>query len=414
MKRSFFYALMLFGLMSCAHKDNIIVEERIASPEPHKISPEIKKWVAASYSLSELEQLADDPATIKQMFLQNTEYVNDYIALNGLTKTLGEIHADKTMWGAPFDQNMLGKVRNKLVRCDGTEEYIEEYYPGFENFYIAGSKIEMPYGTYDLMQAPLRAVEGKVDTVQDFWDSVVVLRRSPIIVTVHDPHEKIPKRGYPQRAEYWTHDRFTTPMPLRNGWQLCRTGDDEVIAKSRYLDSVQLVKRTFLATHPETDDRHEITQFHYQGWPDSCGAPDMELLERLHVAVDDEVERRNLPLSAPITAHCAAGLGRSPTFAISHHFRRELTHRLQNGEKIDEITLNFIKPIFDFNSQRPDQLAGAGHWQSVLLSIRRLYLKQKGLSNEEIRPVELLFEAKNQEHATRNMREEIAARKNTQ
>ena len=87
-------------------------------------------------------------------------------------------HASRTLHGKPYDQRRLGKLGENV------------FVPGFENFYIAGSECKMRYGTYDIMQAPIAAHEDKVDTVKDFWDTVVVMRRSPIIVTTHDPPKK--------------------------------------------------------------------------------------------------------------------------------------------------------------------------------------------------------------------------------
>jgi protein tyrosine phosphatase len=372
--------------------------------------PEADAWLSTQkLSLAEIEKLAYDSKSIEAMNKKTFQFADEYTNKNGLTKNDGKVLSTHLcLHGVPFDQNRLGKIgETEITYADGRTERKNRYHPGFEGFFIAASKIEMPHGNYDLMQAPLVKHDDKVDTVQDFWDTVVVMRKSPIIVTVHDPKEKIPRFGYPQRAEYWTAERFATPMNLRNGWQLSRVGDDVEVAKSTYYPDIRIVKRSFFANNQETNESHIVTQFHLEGWPDHCGTPDHELFDTLLDAVDKEIEERNISTKDPITAHCAAGQGRSPLFAISHLLRRELKSRLQAGENIDEITLNFAKTVYRFNNQRPSQLGGADQWQSSLLALRRFYLKHKGLSNEEIRTEEVKFEKQVFEKAAEKLSEAI-------
>ena len=177
-------------------------------------------------------------------------------------------------------------------------------------------------------------------------------------------------------------------MQLRGGWQLSRIGEDVVIATSRHSDEIRLVQREFLAKNPTMGEEHTVTQFHYQGWPDHHGAPDHELLELTHQAVDREFSKRGLPSHAPITVHCAAGMGRSPAFALSNVLRRELHTRLHNGESLENMTLEVPKTAFGFKKQRPSVLAGDEHWQSVLYSQRRCYLRLKGVGNGHIQALE--------------------------
>jgi len=392
-----------------------IVREVHVKQARKELPHEARAWITRGYTLREIAELANDSSKIKEMYDKTQGHINEYIALNGLTTHRATTtYPHKTLWGEPFDQRLLGKLGEiEIEYTDGTVSQKELYAPGFEDFYVAGSAIEMPYGTYDLMQAPLVAHENKVDTVQDFWDSVVVLRKSPIIVTVHDPKEKIPRHGYSQRAEYWTADRFKTPLKLRNGWELSRDGDDIEVAKSSYRESASIVKRSFIATH-STQAPHKITQFHYQGWPDHCGAPDHELLSLLQKVVDEEIAARKLSKNSPITAHCAAGLGRSPTFAISHLVGREIRERLNNGEKLDAIKIDIIGKIFAFNTQRPHQLTDPDQWQSVFLSIRRMYLEKQGIANKKIRAIEEKIEAKTLKKAAAKLQADIQKREDAQ
>lgn len=371
-----------------------VIAEKTVEATRNEI-PKAEAWFSTQkLTLAQIEKLAADSATIEAMNKKTLQFAEEYTKKNGLTKIDGKItHAPLCLHGVPFDQNRLGKIgETEITYADGRIERKSRYHPGFDDFFIAGSKIEMPYGTYDLMQAPISKHEDKVDTVQDFWDTVVVMRKSPIIVTVHDPKEKVVRYGYPQRAEYWTEERFETPMKLRNGWQLSRNGDEIEIAKSAYYPDIRLVKRSFIAKHEESGQLHAVTQFHFQGWPDHCGTPDHELFEKLLESVDKEIQEKNLSPDNPITAHCAAGQGRSPLFAIAHLLRRELKSRLAAGEKIDDITLDFAKTVYRFNNQRPSQLGGADQWQSALLSLRRFYLQHKGVSNDTIRLEESKFE----------------------
>lgn len=363
-----------------------------------------QNWISSQkMTLSQIEKMCTDPIAIEKIANATEQFAQLYLENNKRTTLEAtEKYASRTLHGAPFDQNRLGKIgEREQYDEDGSLSYVNEFAPGFENFYIAGSQIVLPKRTYDIMQAPLVARNDKVDTVLDFWDTVVVLRKSPIIITTHDPKEKIPTKGYAERAEYWTADRFVPYMQLRGGWQLYRKGGDKTIATSKHSKQIALVKRSFIAKHPESGQEHEVTQFHYQGWPDRLAAPDFELLERAHQEVENEITRRALTPDRPITVHCAAGKGRSPSFAISNYLRLELLEKVRQGQSLDEITLNVVKTIYDFKIQRPLQVREKEHWCGIFNAIRRVYLQQRGMSNDAIctleRKDELITIAKGQE-----------------
>lgn len=339
-----------------------------------------------SMSLEELTLLAESDAAIKTQNEMVKGFYEEYVKVNQLTKKDAEtIFADKTLHGKPFDQNRLGKVGIRKVKTsDGQKMCHDLCVPGFDSFYVAGSVIEMPLRRYAIMQAPLAVHGKKVDTVRDFWESVVLLCQSPIIVSTHDPEEKLAKRGYMERARYWAQELF--PMPLRDGWKLERCEGEELLVTSRHDEKIRLVKRSFLATK-EGHVRH-VTQFHYQGWPDHLAAPDHELLEEAHKAVQKEFEVRRLAPHSIVTVHCAAGMGRSPCFAVSDYVRLELQTKIQAGEKLDTIRLNVPAIIYAFKKQRPSMLGGQDHWQSIYYSLRRAYQRYKGVSTHEIRALE--------------------------
>ncbi len=331
-------------------------------------------------TINQMLMLCSDLNGIQLLLDKTIDYAKQHETTHELTTLDAIRHADKTLHGAPYDQNRLGKVHGSYV-------------PGFKDFYIAGSEIKLAKQTFDLMQAPITAHNDKKDTVQDFWDTVVVMRKSPIIVTTHDPKEKIPIKGYAQRAEYWTHDRFTPYMKLRSGWKLYRQGDDELLLTSRYANGIQLVKREFVAKHKESKQEHLITQFHYQGWPDRLGAADHELLVTALKAVDEECKKKNLHPNTPITVHCAAGMGRSPTFCASNYLRRELLEALEKNTSKEEIRIDFAGTIYQFMKARPGVLQTIEHWQCILFALRRTYLEHMGVANEEIRLLENEVEA---------------------
>ncbi|MBS0655160.1 MAG: hypothetical protein JSR46_05245 [Verrucomicrobia bacterium] len=346
-------------------------------------------------SLAQISELSENSAGITAMCSMTKKFSKDYVEGSGFTQRDGKVtYASKTLHGAPYDHNRLGKTET----------------PGFESFYYAGSPIHLPKRKYLFMQAPLVEHDDKVDTVQDFWDAVVVLEKSPIIVTVHDPKEKIPRHGHPQRAEYWTQDRFAPTMPLRNGWELARVGEDTVLAVSRHSAEIKLVKRSFVAIHAESGQEHNVSQFHYQGWPDHCGAPDHELLETLHKMVEQELVERKIDQMSPIVVHCAAGCGRTPTFAISNYLRQRLLSKIAKGKKIDEITLNLAKTAFECQKQRPSLFGGADHWQSVLVALRRVYLEQMKVPSDEIYRLEDGFEESVSKKAAERLADDIQKR----
>lgn len=339
-----------------------------------------------SMGLEELSKLAENGAAIDEQNVAVKRFYEEYVKINRLTSKDAETtFADKTLHGKPFDQNRLGKVGiRKVTTSDGQKMRQDVCLPGFDRFYVAGSLIDMPLRRYAIVQAPLAAQGGKVDTVRDFWESVVLLCQSPIIVSTHDPEEKLAKRGYMERVRYWTKELF--PMPLRDGWQLQRCEGEELLATSRHDEKIRLVKRCFLATK-EGHERY-VTQFHYQGWPDHLAAPDHELLEEGHKAVQREFDERKLSTHSVVTVHCAAGMGRSPCFAASDYVRLQLNTKIQAGEKLDAIRLNVPEIIYAFKKQRPSMLGGPDHWQSIYYSLRRAYQRYKGVAVTEIRALE--------------------------
>ncbi len=328
-------------------------------------------WLESQrFTLQQIVQLCDTPQAIKEMNKKVRGYAEEYVQKNGLTRIDGTTtYSHKTLHGKPFDQNRLGKVEGKD-------------FPGFEGFYIAGSEVKLPLRTYDIMQAPLVASADKDDTVQDFWDTVVALRKSPIIVTTHDPKEKIPKYGKMQRAKYWTSDRF--PMELKNGWRLNKAAEDVVLATSRHSNDIKLVKRQFVAEQCDTKVQHQVTQFHYKGWPDHLGAPDLELLEIANNAVEEEFAVRGLDKEAPVTVHCAAGMGRSPLFVAANHLMLEVSEGLEKMQKVDEIACNIPALIFEMKKQRPSMLGGDDHWECLFRVMKRVYLRHSGAATQEL------------------------------
>lgn len=318
---------------------------------------------AKPLTIPELLHFCEHPEELDSLVKKTKELASSYVQEHGFTKNDAETHRAKTLHGKPFDQNRLGKL------SDGS------FVPGFEDFYIAASEAKLSKRTYDIMQAPLTPHGDKVDTVKDFWDTVVVLRRSPVIVTVHNPEEKIAKRGHCERAAYWASERFCPAMQLRNGWKL-EIANEEVIAANEHFRAVKLVKRSFIATNSSTQETHEVTQFHYQGWPDHLGLPDHELFLKTAEAVDQEFARKKLAADRPITVHCAAGMGRSPTFCVAHDLMLSLQEQFEQKVAPEDIRVELVKSIFQVMVSRPSTLHGKKHWETILYALRRFYVQR--------------------------------------
>lgn len=373
--------------------------QETTTPQAFLDIAEAEAWIGAqSLSLKDIAEACTNNKTLnklaERLAAQTKQYAKRYEEKNHFSKNDGgKIYRDKTLHGCPYDHNRLGKIGEKVIVTTGGSLIREDvFHPGFEGFYIAGSQICLANGTYNLMQAPMLAHKDKVDTVEDFWNTVIVLCKSPVIVTTHNPEEKIPTKGYAERATYWMPVRFTQPLTLKEGWVLTRNGDDVVIATSRHADSIRLVKRLFVATKADTGERHTVTQFHYQGWPDHLGAPDHELIVIAHKAVEEEYKQRGLSRCAPLTTHCAAGMGRSATFLAIDSLCCELFSKLEKKSNLDAIKLNIAQVVYSIKKQRPGTLGSECHWMSIFYALRRVYCELTGVPNQEIRALENALE----------------------
>jgi protein tyrosine phosphatase len=230
----------------------------------------------------------------------------------------------------PFDENRVGRE--------------------ISGFYYNGSDVVTPHQRYTIVQAP------KNYTLEDFWYALI-LKRSPLVVTLCMPREYNSERCFP----YW--EKSNLPLVVK-GWKIEREGDDESI----YLIGVdsRIVKRKFHLTSDKGEE-HTITQIHYENWPDNSPAdPDLfDLL--LH-----EIDAQKIPEDSSITVHCSAGIGRAGTFVLTHSLRKNILFAIQNGEVAANISVNVPKMLLCLRLQRPGLLATSSQFQSVYLALGRI------------------------------------------
>ena len=117
-------------------------------------------------------------------------------------------------------------------------------------------------------------------------------------------------------------------------------------AISEHSKGHQLIERLFQVSNEKLNEKHLVTQLHYENWPDQ-GIPDFLLFQQLL----DEVDAKGSS-HFPITVHCSAGIGRTGTFIASHTLRKEIRQKKGQGISQDLIFLNIPSMIMKLRFQR--------------------------------------------------------------
>eukprot|EP01121_Diplochlamys_sp_Union-15-3_P022248 TRINITY_DN940_c0_g2_i3.p1 TRINITY_DN940_c0_g2~~TRINITY_DN940_c0_g2_i3.p1 ORF type:complete len:343 (+),score=45.62 TRINITY_DN940_c0_g2_i3:61-1089(+) len=179
--------------------------------------------------------------------------------------------------------------------------------------------------TYICCQAPLPS------TIPDFWRMIWERQCTVIVMLTKKADVYWPEEG--KSLDYNTFSvHLNKVSPSKNG-----TIVRKFFLKSRNETTHNNKKDGNTLTSPE--DSFEVTQLHFEAWPD-FGVPEnpeaiQELLTRVQLEADEKY---------PIVVHCSAGIGRTGTFVA--------LHVLMNNHLYSDQSPNVKKTVLHLRSQR--------------------------------------------------------------
>lgn len=210
-----------------------------------------------------------------------------------------------------------------------------------EGFYVSASDVLTPEQFYIVGEAPVDATE------EIFWQAIIEADVRTIVALVT-----------PSGSAYWDSNRFPK---IIGRWKIEKKGE-ETISISPFFRDHSIVRRLFSIVDRKSDDRWNVTHFHYVNWPDH-GPPESSLF---HVFLDC-IDAEHPGSRYPLFVHCAAGIGRSGTFVAAHSLRRDvLSHTAADGPLI----INVAKRILELRMQRYRLLSRPSQLKAVIDAVR--------------------------------------------
>ena len=172
----------------------------------------------------------------------------------------------------------------------------------------------------------------KDNTIEDFW-TMIDQYNSKIIIMLC----KLKELERPKCAFYWNPEnkmeKFTIVILSENKMQI--NNNDLVIRKIKLINN-------------KTKEEKEVTQFHYEGWPDH-GAPNVNEAFEVFEYMIKEVDK--LKGDGPGVIHCSAGVGRTGTFISIYDLYKEIIEQI-NDNKISEIKFSIFNIVRKLKEMR--------------------------------------------------------------
>ena len=201
------------------------------------------------------------------------------------------------------------------------------------------------------------STQGPTDkTIEDFWTMIEQYKCNIIIMLC-----KLEELGRPKCAFYWN-DKNEMKK-----YKIDLLSEEKVEINS----SNHIMLRKIKLTNNDSKEEKEVTQLHYEEWPDH-GVPDInqtfELFEYMIKKVDE------LKGDAPGVVHCSAGVGRTGTFISIYSLYKEITDQISN-DKLYEIKFsifNFVRKLKEmrlFMVQTAEQYKFIYRFVDILLNI---------------------------------------------
>eukprot|EP01113_Clastostelium_recurvatum_P008390 TRINITY_DN13953_c0_g1_i2.p1 TRINITY_DN13953_c0_g1~~TRINITY_DN13953_c0_g1_i2.p1 ORF type:complete len:392 (+),score=82.18 TRINITY_DN13953_c0_g1_i2:215-1390(+) len=224
-------------------------------------------------------------------------------------------------------------TRVKLSTVEGVEgsDYINANY-------IDG-EVDGRHHAYIATQGPL------THTKRDFWRMIWEHGCTVIVFLGKD------KEGERIKVDRYWPERGEPPLSLRGGSGaeadlMVEFQDDMVLPEG-------LITRFMRIHHRPSGKTRDITQFHYEAWPDhgvpKSTRPIRHLVEMVDQKIDITAEGDARP---PMVVHCSAGVGRTGAFVTIHLTLERLRHMIEDG-KDPSVDFSLFRTVQKLRAQRP-------------------------------------------------------------
>ena len=98
----------------------------------------------------------------------------------------------------------------------------------------------------------------------------------------------------------------------------------------------------------ELSNGKSVTHLHCDGWIDRSPISDEETLQHLL----DRAEELSPEKDIPVAFNCKGGKGRTGTAYLCYYLRRYIQERLAAGDRLDDITINIPKLLYNSWKER--------------------------------------------------------------
>ena len=225
--------------------------------------------------------------------------------------------------------NNLDEGVNELCRYSDVRTYTyNKVAINTEKKYINASPINLFGKNYYFI-----STQGPIDnTIEDFWAMIDQYNCKIIIMLC-----KLKELERPKCAFYWN------PENKMEKYTIVVSSEDKI-----QINNTALIIRKMKLINNKTKEEKEVTQLHYEGWPDH-GAPNVNEAFEVFEYMIKEVDK--LKGDGPGVVHCSAGVGRTGTFISIYGLYEEIIDQINNN-KILEIKFSIFNIVRKLKEMR--------------------------------------------------------------
>lgn len=268
--------------------------------------------------------------------------------INGFEKELNEICSESENYACfkTFDAAKKNLEKNRygnILSQDDTrfklnlKEFDSDYINA--NWISDNSNDSLNKSDYIAAQGPL--YKTRDDFWQMIWDS-----GSKIIVML----TKVIEDGRVKCDIYWPQNKNL------------ETRDFIVSVTQPEKKEEDITIRKFIIQKKGFSDNREITQLHYQGWPDQGIPNNIKNFMQVVYKCQEYQEK------GPIIVHCSAGVGRTGCFIIIHNILKTIMKQLKEGKGFSKI--NVRERLLHFRKQRCYLINSTEQYEFCFLGIQ--------------------------------------------
>jgi protein tyrosine phosphatase len=179
--------------------------------------------------------------------------------------------------------------------------------------------------------------------------------------------------GEGKRPAFWKKD-VLEKLKLKDGWTITQDKNKTRILGAGYDEATQktlkIVERCLVAKKDGKEKK--LLHLHYQGWVDALPSPNERLMNVLLDRID-ELQHKTIPFST----NCQHGVGRTGEITVTNYCRRHIDKQREKGKRLDQITINIPKIIYDFRKHRSGIVGRSDQYIQVNSLVASYYEKLK-------------------------------------